>query len=104
MKDRLSIKFGGESGQGINSLGKFVSKALKETGYHTFAYREYPSIIRGGFASYQIDFSSVEVLSPSEKTNILVCIDKEALEKYRVGDYFLLCTLTLLFKIGRAHV
>jgi len=87
MKDRLSIKFGGESGQGINSLGKFVSKALKETGYHTFAYREYPSIIRGGFASYQIDFSSVEVLSPSEKTNILVCIDKEALEKYLFNVY-----------------
>jgi len=87
MKDRLSIKFGGQSGQGINSLGKFVSKALKEIGYHTFAYREYPSIIRGGYASYQIDFSSFEIHSPSEKTNILVCIDQQALEKYLYKIY-----------------
>lgn len=82
MKERVSIKFGGQSGQGINSLGKFVSKALKELGYHTFAYREYPSIIRGGYASYQIDFSPSDVLSPTKKTNILVCIAQEAVEKY----------------------
>ncbi len=87
MKDRLSIKFGGQSGQGINSLGKFVSKALKEIGYHTFAYREYPSIIRGGYASYQIDFSPFEILSSSEKSNILVCIDIHALEKYLFTVY-----------------
>lgn len=87
MKDRVSIKFGGQSGQGINSLGKFVSKALKEIGYHTFAYREYPSIIKGGYASYQVDFSSSEILSPTAKANILVCIAQQALEKYIFGVY-----------------
>ncbi len=82
MKDRISLKFGGQSGQGINTLGKFVSKALKDSGYNTFAYREYPSIIKGGFASYQIDFSSSEILSPTKQCNILVCIAQEALEEY----------------------
>lgn len=87
MNERVSIKFGGQSGQGINSLGKFVSKALKETGYHTFAYREYPSTIRGGYASYQVDFSSTGIFSPTERTNILVCIAQQALEKYIFGVY-----------------
>lgn len=82
MRNRFSVKFGGQSGQGINSLGKFVSKALKELGYHTFAYREYPSIIQGGFSSYQVDFSLLDVLSPSKKCNILACIAKDALEEY----------------------
>lgn len=82
MKERFSLKFGGQSGQGINSLGKFVSKALKELGYHTFAYREYPSIIKGGFASYQVDFSPNDLLSSTEKCNVLSCISSEALEEY----------------------
>ncbi len=82
MKDRISVKFGGQSGQGINTLGGFVSKALKNLGYHTFAYREYPSIIKGGYSSYQIDFSSTDILSPSKMCDILICISDTALEEY----------------------
>lgn len=82
MKDRFSIKFGGQSGQGINTLGGFLSKALKDFGYVTFAYREYPSIIKGGFASYQIDFSSQDILSPSQGCNLLACISSVALNEY----------------------
>lgn len=82
MKDRISLKFGGQSGQGINTLGEFVSKALKDLGYHIFAYREYPSVIKGGYASYQIDFSPSEVLSPSKMCDMLVCISQSALEQY----------------------
>ena len=82
MKDRFSIKFGGQSGQGINTLGEFLSKSLKDVGYHIFAYREYPSIIKGGYASYQIDFSPYEILSPSKYCNILACIASESLEQY----------------------
>jgi len=82
MKDRFSIKFGGHSGQGINMLGGFLSKALRDLGYAIFAYREYPSIIKGGYASYKIDFSSSEIFSSSKKTDILVCISLGALDEY----------------------
>jgi len=82
MKERFSIKFGGESGQGINTLGKFISKALKNLGYVTFAYREYPSIIKGGYASYQIDFSSQDILSSTKKCNLLTCISKDSITEY----------------------
>lgn len=82
MKERFSIKFGGESGQGINTLGKFISKALKNLGYVTFAYREYPSIIKGGYAAYQIDFSSEEILSSTKKCTLLTCLSKESIKEY----------------------
>ncbi len=49
---------------------------------HTFAYREYPSLIRGGVASYQIDFSSSPLNSSSKYCDILVGLDKEALSEY----------------------
>ncbi|HQJ73921.1 MAG TPA: 2-oxoacid:acceptor oxidoreductase family protein, partial [Candidatus Dojkabacteria bacterium] len=82
MEERISVKFGGQSGQGINLLGQLISRALKESNYHVFGYREYPSIIKGGFASYQIDFGSSEILSPEKKCDILACIAQEALEEY----------------------
>lgn len=82
MKNRFSLKFGGQSGQGINTLGEILSKGIKNSGFFTFAYREYPSIIKGGYASYQIDFSDSEVNSSSRYTNILASLAPEALHKY----------------------
>ncbi len=82
MNNRFAVKFGGQSGQGINTLGELIAKAIKNSGYHTFAYREYPSIIKGGYASYQIDFSSDEIQASSMYTNVLSSLAPEALHKY----------------------
>lgn len=82
MKSRYSLKFGGQSGQGINTLGEILTKGIKDSGFFTFSYREYPSIIKGGFASYQIDFSDSSINSSSRYTNILICIAPEALHQY----------------------
>lgn len=82
MEKRFSIKLGGQSGQGINTLGELLSKCIKNSGYNIFAYREYPSLIKGGIASYQVDFSDTEIISSSKYTNILACISSEALHKY----------------------
>ncbi len=79
---RLSIKFVGESGQGINTLGEIASRALKNSNYYTFAYREYPSLIKGGVASYQIDISSQPLNSSSRYCDILISLDAEAFANY----------------------
>jgi 2-oxoglutarate ferredoxin oxidoreductase subunit alpha len=79
---RYTVKFGGESGQGINTLGHLLSKSIKNSGYRTFAYREYPSLIRGGVASYQIDFSNKEINSSSRYCNILAIFDEDSLHEY----------------------
>ena len=54
---RISVKIVGASGQGLNSIGAIVAKGLKRSGYCVFGYREYPSLIKGGHASYQLDVS-----------------------------------------------
>lgn len=79
---RYSIKIAGQSGQGINTVGIILSQILNSIGYTTFAYREYPSVIKGGVASYQIDFSNKQINSSSRYCNILCSLDKNALEKY----------------------
>lgn len=79
---RYSIKIAGQSGQGINTVGIIISKILNSIGYITFSYREYPSVIKGGVASYQIDFSDKQINSSSRYCNILCSLDKNALEEY----------------------
>ncbi len=80
--NRYCIKLGGESGQGINTLGILLSKALKSIGYKIFSYREYPSLIKGGVASYQIDFSDRYIASSSKMCHILTILDPEAVHEY----------------------
>lgn len=80
--NRFTIKFAGESGQGINSLGEITARALKNSGYKIFGYREYPSLIRGGYASYQIDIGNDNVNSSSQFCNILVCLSRKSVYQY----------------------
>lgn len=80
--NRYCIKLGGESGQGINTLGLLLSRAIKSIGYNIFSSREYPSLIKGGVASYQIDLASKYIASSSKSCHILVILDPEAVHEY----------------------
>lgn len=84
---RKVLTIGGESGQGVNSIGEMLAKALKRTGYKVFGYREYPSLIKGGFkldqvASYQIDFSDLTIRSSSNKFDLVVCVSRLSVHKF----------------------
>jgi len=45
-----------------------------------FGYREYPSLIKGGHASYQLDVSNQRVQSTDTKVNVLVALNHHGLE------------------------
>ncbi|MEQ1849728.1 MAG: 2-oxoacid:acceptor oxidoreductase subunit alpha [Candidatus Peribacteraceae bacterium] len=77
---RTSLKIVGASGQGIDSIGEVVAKALKRAGYCVFGYREYPSLIKGGHASYQLDFSDEEIRSTETTVNIVIALNHHGLE------------------------
>jgi 2-oxoglutarate ferredoxin oxidoreductase subunit alpha len=77
---RVSIKIVGASGQGIDSMGEVVAKALKRSGYCIFGYREYPSLIKGGHASYQLDISSEHIESTETRVNVVIALNHHGLE------------------------
>src|SRR5712672_806646 len=77
---RISLKMVGASGQGVNSIGAIVAKGLKRSGYCVFGYREYPSLIKGGHASYQLDVSNERICSTETKVNVLVALNHHGLE------------------------
>jgi len=77
---RISLKIVGASGQGINSIGEILAKGLKRSGYCIFGYREYPSLIKGGHASYQLDFSDEKVVSTETTVHALITLNHHGLE------------------------
>jgi 2-oxoglutarate ferredoxin oxidoreductase subunit alpha len=79
---RLRIKVIGESGSGLLSTGDILTKALMKMGFHMVSDREYPSLIKGGFACYTLNLSTEPIYSTSQESDILIAIDKQSLENY----------------------
>ena len=77
---RISLKMVGASGQGVNSIGAIIAKGLKRSGYCVFGYREYPSLIKGGHASYQLDISNQPIRSTETRVDVLVALNHHGLE------------------------
>ena len=81
MLNKLSIKIVGPAGFGIKVTGITIAKVFTRLGLNVFAYTEYPSLIRGGHNTYQIDVSKDKIHSSNQKCNILIALTKEAIEK-----------------------
>lgn len=81
-ENRIVLKVGGESGQGVNSVGEILAKAIKRCGYKVFGYREYPSLIKGGYASYQIDVADQLISSSLQKCHLLIGQSRLSVHKY----------------------
>jgi 2-oxoglutarate ferredoxin oxidoreductase subunit alpha len=79
----LSIRIGGEAGQGMNSISSLLGKAFVRDGLHVFINHDVMSRIRGGHNYTQIRVSERAVSCPSGRVDILVCLDKNTLDLYR---------------------
>ncbi|MDD3648040.1 MAG: 2-oxoacid:acceptor oxidoreductase subunit alpha [Candidatus Dojkabacteria bacterium] len=82
MKQTFSIKIGGSAGQGVKTSGYILTKALKDLGHWTFSYSEYPSLIRGGHSTFQINIAEKQICSVTQRFDILVALNDEAIEKH----------------------
>jgi 2-oxoglutarate/2-oxoacid ferredoxin oxidoreductase subunit alpha len=80
---KYSWKISGPAGYGIKSTGALFAKTLIKEGYYAFYYSEYPSLIRGGHNTVQVDFSKRPVQSSSQEINVLVIFNEEDLERER---------------------
>lgn len=73
----INIKIGGEAGFGIMTTGLFVGKIATRSGYNTFEYSEYPSLIRGGHNVIEVRISDEEIYSQEMQVDILLCLNFE---------------------------
>jgi 2-oxoglutarate ferredoxin oxidoreductase subunit alpha len=77
---RYSWKIGGPAGYGIKSAGEIFAKAFLKKGLFVFCYSEYPSLIRGGHNTVQVDISDKLIRSASDKVSFLVALDEETIK------------------------
>lgn len=73
----LNIKLGGAAGEGIKSVGLTLSKCFTRSGYYTFDYSEYPSLIRGGHNTYQSYISTSPTNSQIKNVDILIALNQD---------------------------
>jgi 2-oxoglutarate ferredoxin oxidoreductase subunit alpha len=73
----ISVRAGGQAGDGIASVGETVSRAFSRMGLHVFGFNAYQSVIRGGHVWYQARASPERVHSQGDGCDILYAFNKE---------------------------
>jgi 2-oxoglutarate ferredoxin oxidoreductase subunit alpha len=79
-RNDLSIVLCGRAGQGIQTVEHLLTRILKLAGYNVFATKEYMSRIRGGTNSTQIRISSSSVRAPVSRIDILIPLNRGAIQ------------------------
>ena len=83
MTVEINIMVGGEAGQGVQSVGFLLAKALTRWGYHVFADQDYESRVRGGHNFFRVRASDSPVEAISETVDILVALNRESIDLHR---------------------
>jgi len=83
MSEEINIRLTGEAGQGIIAAGMMLCRLYKDSGRHVFAIQDYMSRIRGGNNFFQVRASAAPVYVSREKADLIVALDKEAVDASR---------------------
>ncbi|MDD5127477.1 MAG: 2-oxoacid:acceptor oxidoreductase family protein, partial [Dehalococcoidales bacterium] len=83
MTTDFNFLVGGEAGQGIQSVGDILAKALSYGGYYIFADQDYESRVRGGHNFFRVRASKQPIRAISEKLDVLVALNRETMDLHR---------------------
>ena len=78
----ITIRLAGEAGQGVESGGEGLARALSHGGLWLHTYSEYMSRIRGGLNFFQIRVSERPLWTHTEDTHLLIAFSPEAVNEY----------------------
>ncbi|MCK5196108.1 MAG: 2-oxoacid:acceptor oxidoreductase family protein, partial [Desulfobulbaceae bacterium] len=77
----ITLRIGGEAGQGLQFIGFTLAKIFSRNGLYVFTHQDYMSRIRGGHNFYQIRVSDTAVCASREKIDILLALDETTIQK-----------------------
>jgi 2-oxoglutarate/2-oxoacid ferredoxin oxidoreductase subunit alpha len=81
MVNEVTIRIGGESGEGTISGGDILALAAARWGYHVYTFRTFPAEILGGPCLFQVRISDQSVKSMGDYADVLICLNEEAYER-----------------------
>jgi len=76
----INFMIGGEAGQGVQSVGLILSRALVRGGYHVFADQDYESRVRGGHNFFRVRAGEAAVGAIASFVDILVALNQESID------------------------
>lgn len=77
--DDFSILIGGKAGFGIDKSGSILSCMVNRLGYSVYAYRDYPSVIRGGHTFSIIRASSGRISAHKDSVDYLIALNQDTI-------------------------
>ncbi|HEY1352339.1 MAG TPA: 2-oxoacid:acceptor oxidoreductase subunit alpha [Ktedonobacteraceae bacterium] len=81
MENEVTIRIGGESGEGTISGGDILALAAARWGYHVYTFRTFPAEILGGPCLFQVRISGQPVKSMGDYADVLICLNQEAYDR-----------------------
>jgi len=80
MTSTLNWKIAGLAGEGIATTGLLFAKLAMRHGLNTFAYGEYPSLIRGGHNTLQVAVGLEPVTVQQRQVDVLLALNDDAIK------------------------
>src|SRR6266568_4727450 len=81
MTNEVTIRIGGESGEGTISGGDILALASARWGYHVYTFRTFPAEILGGPCLFQVRIGDHPVNSMGDYADVLICLNQEAYDR-----------------------
>jgi 2-oxoglutarate ferredoxin oxidoreductase subunit alpha len=81
----MVIRIGGESGEGIVTIGEIFVRIAAFSGLEVYTFRTFPAEILGGHVTFQARISDKPVLSQGDDIDVLVSLNQEGYDKH-IGE------------------
>jgi len=76
----ISVRAGGQAGDGIASIGESVTRSFSRMGLHVFGLNAYQSVIRGGHVWFHIRAAERELHCQGDHADILYALDRQTVD------------------------
>ena len=84
-KNDLIIRIGSEGGEGVISVGDFITQACAHAGLDVYTFKTFPAEIKGGYAMYQVRASTERLYNQGDTFDVLCAFNGEAYNMNRAS-------------------
>jgi 2-oxoglutarate ferredoxin oxidoreductase subunit alpha len=81
----IVIRIGGESGEGIVTIGEIFVRIAAFSGLEVYTFRTFPAEIKGGHVIFQARIADHPVLSQGDDVDVLVALNQEGYDTH-IGE------------------
>jgi 2-oxoglutarate ferredoxin oxidoreductase subunit alpha len=78
--NHVSWRIGGQQGEGIDSTGDIMAKAVARYGLHLYTFRSFSSRIRGGLTFFEVRIADKPVAARPDTVDVVLALGQEVID------------------------